>query len=98
MATGILGTLKNKRILVIGVAYKSDVADSRETPAKGLIAALREAGADVSWHDGQVQDWNNESSVPLSNSYDLAVLVNPHTHCDLSLLGMTPVLNTRGGY
>ena len=98
VATGILGTLKNKRILVIGVAYKSDVADSRETPAKGLIAALREAGADVSWHDCQVQDWNNESSVPLSNSYNLAVLVNPHTHCDLSLLGATPVLNTRGGY
>jgi hypothetical protein len=45
-----------------------------------------------------VQTLNGESSVPLTNTHDLAILINPHSHCDLSLLGSTPVLNTRGGY
>jgi len=98
VATGILNGLANKKILLIGIAYKPDVADSRETPAKGLLATLRAAGAQVSWHDDLVQVWNGESSSPISAGYDLAILVNPHSHSDLTLLGSVPVLNTRGGY
>ena len=98
VATGMLGSLKEKKIIVVGVAYKPDVADVRETPAEQLIATLRQSGASVSWHDDLVQEWNGESSTPLSDSHDLAILVNPHSHCDLSLLGSTPTLNTRGGY
>jgi UDP-N-acetyl-D-glucosamine dehydrogenase len=94
----MLNGLQSKNILVIGVAYKPDVADHRETPALGLITALREAGANVSWHDDLVKEWNGEATVPLSNSYDLAIFINPHSDSDLSLLGSTPVLNTRGGY
>ena len=98
VATGKLGTLKNKSILLVGVAYKPDVADIRQTPAIGLINALRQAGAEVWWHDDLVQTLNDESSVALTNTHDLAILVNPHSHCDLTLLGATPVINTRGGY
>ena len=98
VATGILGTLKEKKILIVGVAYKPDVADSRETPADGIITVLRTAGAHVSWHDDLVQEWKNQTSIPLDDSFDLAILINPHSHCDLTLLGQTPVLNTRGGY
>jgi UDP-N-acetyl-D-glucosamine dehydrogenase len=98
VATGMLGSLKEKKIIVVGVAYKPDVADVRETPAKQLIATLRQSGASVSWHDDLVQTWNGEASVALNSTYDLAILVNPHSYCDLSLLGSTPVLNTRGGY
>jgi len=98
VATGKLGTLKNKSILLVGVAYKPDVADIRQTPAIGLINVLRQAGAEVWWHDDLVQTLNGESSVALTNTHDLAILVNPHSHCDLTLLGATPVLNTRGGY
>jgi UDP-N-acetyl-D-glucosamine dehydrogenase len=98
VARGMLGDLQGKKILLVGVAYKPDVADIRETPASKLVSALREAGADVSWHDDLVQTLNGESSVPLTNTHDLAILINPHSHCDLSLLGSTPILNTRGGY
>jgi UDP-N-acetyl-D-glucosamine dehydrogenase len=94
----MLGTLAQKKILVVGVAYKPDVADTRETPAHDLIASLRAHGAIVAWHDDLVQSWNGESSTPLSENHDLAILVNPHSNCDLSNLGSTPVLNTRGGY
>ena len=98
VATGILGGLKGKKILVIGVAYKPEVADVRETPAEGLIQQLRAKGADVSWHDELVQEWNGEKSVGLSSNFDLAILVNPHSNADLNALGSTQILNTRGGY
>ena len=98
VATGILGTLKEKRILLVGIAYKPNVSDTRETPALGLIQALRAAGAKVSWHDELVNDWQGEQSSPLSESYDLAILVNPHSDTNLAQLGSVKVLDTRGGY
>jgi nucleotide sugar dehydrogenase len=98
VASGILGSLAGRKILVVGVAYKPNVADVRETPAAGLIELLRAQGADVKWHDELVGSWNGEVSVPLASDYDLAILVNPHTGTDLGLLGSVPVLNTRGGY
>jgi UDP-N-acetyl-D-glucosamine dehydrogenase len=98
VATGILGELESKKIVVIGITYKPDVADVRETPADGLIKKLRSMGADVKWHDQLIQEWNGEKSVPLSADFDLAILVNPHSNTDLGVLGSTRVLNTRGGY
>jgi UDP-N-acetyl-D-glucosamine dehydrogenase len=98
VATGILGTLQEKKIIVVGVAYKPDVSDIRETPAFALISLLRKSGALVDWHDDLVASWNGERSTALTNSYDLAILVNPHTGTDLSALGSTKILNTRGGY
>ena len=95
-AEGILGSLSGKKILVVGVAYKPDVSDVRETPATGLISLLRKEGAVVSWHDHLVLEWNGESSVPLASDYDLVVLVNPHSSVDLTVLDGVPVLNTRG--
>ena len=98
VASGILGGLTGKKILVVGIAYKPEVADVRETPAEGLIHQLRAKGAEVSWHDELVQEWNNEKSVELIPDFDLAILVNPHSNTNLSALGTTRVLNTRGGY
>jgi UDP-N-acetyl-D-glucosamine dehydrogenase len=97
VALGILGALSGKKILVIGVAYKSNVADVRETPAESLIMLLRAAGAEVAWHDDLVGQWYGESSVALSAEYDLAILVNPHTDTDLSALRGIPMIDTRGG-
>jgi len=98
VATGILGKLEGKKIVVIGVAYKPEVADVRETPAEGLIHQLRAQGADVKWHDELVQEWNNEKSVELTPDFDLAILVNPHSNTNLSALGSAQILNTHGGY
>lgn len=98
VANGMLGSLVGRKILVVGIAYKPDVVDVRETPSAGLISLLRKAGALVSWHDELVGTWNGELTSPLSAGYDLAILVNPHTGTDLGLLGDTQLLNTRGGY
>jgi len=91
-----LGSLKAKKVLVVGVSYKPNVADVRESPVGGLIAGLRQKNAHVSWHDDLVKEWNGEKSVALSNQYDLAILATPHAYLDLTKLGDVPILNTRG--
>ena len=91
-----VGGLKGKKVLVIGVSYKPNVADVRETPVESLIVELVGRGAQVAWHDDLVKEWNGEKSVALSNEYDLAILATPHDYLDLTKLGDGPILNTRG--
>lgn len=55
-----LGSLIGKRILVVGVSYKSNIADVRESPVKSLIMELRQNGAQVNWHDDLVKEWCGE--------------------------------------
>ena len=88
--------LKDKKVLVVGVSYKPNVADVRETPVEALIFGLKNKGAHVFWHDDLVKDWNCEKSVPLSSDFDLAILATPHDYLDLTKLGNVPILNTRG--
>ncbi len=95
-ASEMLGGLKDKKVLVIGVSYKPNVADVRETPVEALINGLKKSGAVVSWHDDLVKSWNGQASVALGSSFDLAILATPHDYLDLSLMGSVPVLNTRG--
>ncbi|CAN2171570.1 WecC UDP-N-acetyl-D-mannosaminuronate dehydrogenase [Candidatus Nanopelagicaceae bacterium] len=71
------GSLSGKSVLVVGVAYKPNVADVRETAAELVIEHLRERGAVVSWHDDVVGTWKSESSGPLSGA-DIAVVVTMH--------------------
>ena len=71
------GNLQGKSVLVIGVAYKPNVADVRETAAELVIKHLRNRGAVVSWHDEVVGTWHGESSSPLSGA-DIAVVITKH--------------------
>ena len=91
-----LGGLKSKKVLVVGVSYKPNVADVRESPVEALIAGLKQKGAQVSWHDDLVKEWNGENSVALSIDFDLAIIATPHDYLDLTKLGNMPILNTRG--
>ena len=88
--------LREKKVLVIGVSYKPNISDVRETPVKALIFALRKEGAQVFWHDDLVKEWNNEKSSPLDQGYDLAILATPHDYLNLKQIGDTPLINTRG--
>lgn len=75
------GSLTGKTVQVIGVAYKPNVADTRETPAELVIEELKRQGAKVSWHDPVVGNWHGESSTPLGNS-DIAIVVTLHDSVD----------------
>lgn len=70
-------SLINKKLLILGVAYKPNVADTRETPTKLLIDALRSRGANVSWHDPLVEHWNGEVSSSLQVA-DAIVIAQMH--------------------
>jgi UDP-N-acetyl-D-glucosamine dehydrogenase len=91
------GTLEGKSVLVVGVAYKPNVADVRETAAELVIEHLRQRGAVVSWHDDVVGSWNGESSAPLSGA-DIAVVVTKHDDVKLrDILDCAPyVFDTTG--
>ena len=53
--------VRGSSLLILGVSYKSNVGDLRESPALKLIGLLREAGADVSYHDPHVPNLASES-------------------------------------
>ncbi len=71
------GSLKGKKVLVVGVAYKPNVADTRETPAELLIDSLKGLGATVSWNDPVVGTWHGSDSSPLAGA-DISVVVTKH--------------------
>ena len=75
------GSLNGKSVQVVGVAYKSNVADVRETPAELVIEELKKAGATVTWSDDLVSSWMGESSTPLGGA-DIAVVVTLHSVTD----------------
>jgi len=75
------GSLKGKNVLVVGVAYKPNVADTRETPAELLIDALKDLGAVVTWNDPLVGSWHGTESSALAGA-DIAVVVTKHDAVD----------------
>jgi UDP-N-acetyl-D-glucosamine dehydrogenase len=91
------GNLQGKCVLVVGVAYKPNVADMRETAAELVIKHLRSQGAVVSWHDDVVGTWKGESSTPLQGA-DITVVVTKHDSVDeKKILASAPyVFDTTG--
>ena len=77
VVTGASGSIAGKSVVVVGVSYKANVADTRETPAAAVIDLLRAQGAIVVWHDDLVGSWRGESSAALG-SFDIAVVVTKH--------------------
>jgi UDP-N-acetyl-D-glucosamine dehydrogenase len=67
-----------KKVVVVGVAYKPDVIDTRETPAAEIIHLLTSAGAVVTWNDHVVGSWMGQSSNPIEGN-DIAVVVTRHS-------------------
>src|SRR5712691_11091599 len=78
-------SLAGSKMLVLGVSYKPDIGDMRESPALKIIELIRNAGADVSYHDPFVPELPDEGlrSVPLDPSaYDCVVIVTNHSAID----------------
>ena len=91
------GSLSGKSVQVVGVAYKPNVADTRETPAELVIVELKKAGAVVTWHDPVVKNWHGEQSSDLGGS-DIAVVVTMHdvVSADAVLASAPYVFDTTG--
>jgi UDP-N-acetyl-D-glucosamine dehydrogenase len=80
---GAQKSVSGSRILILGVAYKPDIGDHRETPAEKLIHLLRNAGAEVSYHDPYVPEFDGMTSSPLEpEAYDCVAVVTNHSSID----------------
>ena len=78
-------SLKGSTVLVLGVAYKADISDVRESPALKLVELLRNAGADVSYHDPhvpRVPGLDLESVALDPAAYDCVAIVTDHSGID----------------
>ncbi len=78
--------LRNSKILVLGVAYKKDISDMRESPALDILEILLEKNVEVSFYDPFVdklnilgQTINKESSSNNFENYDMLLVLTPHT-------------------
>jgi UDP-N-acetyl-D-glucosamine dehydrogenase len=83
--------MKGARVLVLGVAYKPDIADMRESPAVKLISLLDNAGSEVSYHDPHVESFD-EHGLKMASvayepaAYDCVVIATDHTSIDYARL------------
>ena len=78
-------SLSESRILILGVAYKKDIGDTRESPALKLMELLRNAGAELAYHDANVPalDDLGLTSAPLEpEAHDAVVIVTDHSGID----------------
>jgi UDP-N-acetyl-D-glucosamine dehydrogenase len=83
-------SVRGSRILVLGVAYKKDIDDMRESPALDVIRLLEQRGADVSFHDPWVasfgEDGHSRERVDLTDAVlsqaDAVVIVTDHSSID----------------
>lgn len=86
--------MRDAKILVVGVAYKKDIDDMRESPALDIIKLLEQYGAQVSYHDPYVpvlqENGHQFASVPLTATAlagsDCVLIVTDHTALDYELI------------
>jgi UDP-N-acetyl-D-glucosamine dehydrogenase len=87
--------MNGARILMLGMAYKKDIDDLRESPSLTVIELLREQGAEVLYNDpyfptvGRGRHYNlNMTSTPLSNleQYDCVLIMTDHTDYDYAAI------------
>ena len=77
--------ISDKKIQIVGIAYKPNVEDMRESPALLLIEELRNLGFKVKWHDPIIREFQEEKSSALDPDIDLGLIVTPHEMIDLSI-------------
>lgn len=101
-------SVNGSKVLLLGVTYKADISDRRESPSDPLAAHLLSWGADLSYHDPYVEDWQPHGLsmtfvcvpdlVTAIDNADVVVLVQPHKQYDLAALASrrVHVLDTSG--
>jgi UDP-N-acetyl-D-glucosamine dehydrogenase len=106
MLNGAAKPLNGARVLLLGVTYKKDVADQRESPVKVIGGKLRARGAELMYHDPHVAQWSvGGQPVPRADDLDaevaaadLVILLQDHSAYDLDQISRSArlVLDTRG--
>jgi nucleotide sugar dehydrogenase len=98
--------VRGSRILLLGVTYKPDISDQRESPALAVAENLRARGAELAYFDPRVEDWavlgesveRVDDYLSAARSADLTILLQPHREIDADELAEQAValFDTRG--
>ena len=87
--------LNGSKVLVLGVAYKNDIDDYRESPAIRVIEKLKEDGADTDFYDPWISEYKDKGQTfhgiekidaEIISSYDLIVITAAHTNIDYDMI------------
>ena len=87
--------LNGSKVLVLGVAYKNDIDDYRESPAIRVIEKLKEDGADTDFYDPWIPEYKDKGQIfhgiekidaEIISSYDLIVITAAHTNIDYDMI------------
>lgn len=87
--------INGAKILILGVAYKQDIDDYRESPAIRVISELEKVGANVEYYDpwvaqykenGETVDGLKEISPSIISSYDLVMVTTAHSNIDYEMV------------
>ena len=100
--------VNGSRVLIVGVAYKADVADVRESPALDIIELLRQSGAEIAYHDPFVPTLNEGKNTLKSTDLtpeniaaaDCVVVTTRHSGTDFDVIAQSAkvVIDTRNAY
>ncbi|MCH2420686.1 MAG: nucleotide sugar dehydrogenase [Candidatus Poseidoniia archaeon] len=84
-------SIRGSKILIVGVAYKKDIDDIRESPALRIMDLLKHKGAKITYHDPNVKNVGPLKSLDLTqntiNEQDAIVITTDHTNIDYKSLG-----------
>tara|TARA_B110000438_G_scaffold286029_1_gene316815 strand:- start:412 stop:1716 length:1305 start_codon:yes stop_codon:yes gene_type:complete len=84
-------SIRESKILLIGLAYKKDIDDVRESPAIKIMNLLKYKGANIDYHDPFVNKFENIQSIDLTanniKKYDLIAITTDHSKIDYELIG-----------
>lgn len=88
------GSLQNRKICIVGLSYKADVSDLRQSPSLVLFKELQNSGANVVFHDEIVKDFNDIKSTPLTpNTFDLTLVAVHHSNLAIDkVIASAPII------
>lgn len=101
MLNRVKKAINGSKILILGVAYKQDINDYRESPALKVIEHLENEGAEIYYYDPYVPEYNDEGktrkgephlTTELLNKMDLVVITTAHTNVDYKFIQRNAVL------
>lgn len=98
--------ISRAKVLLLGVTYKKNISDERESPAQPVARRLLDLGADLTYADPHVSSWSigdidvvrSTNPVDDARDVDLVILLQDHDEFDLEAIveAGTPLLDTRG--
>lgn len=101
-------SLRGSKVLILGMAYKKNIDDVRESPALDIFTLLLEKGAQVNYHDPYVPSFKSGGSVinsveispEIINQYDCVILATDHTCFDYNMIAKNArlIVDTRNGF